>query len=226
MSKLIATSALVVALAALPSGARAQEQEPYDPGPEAEATPDGGAPAWTPPAPPEAPPAAPQAQAQQAPVPPGQWVYTAQYGWIWMPWSDAYTQVPADGWGQPYAYVYAPAYSTWTWVAAPWVWGFGPWPVFGAWGPARFAWYGHGWWRYPSRWHYAPARAWYPGGGWRAPVPYRAGAAWAPPLAPGRGGFGAVRGGVAFGGHGLRGGGFHGGGGGRGGGFHGGGRHR
>jgi hypothetical protein len=139
-----------------------------------------------PPAPPAQPPAAPQPQVQAqvaAPVPPGQWVYTQQYGWIWMPYADAYTRVPANGYGEPYAYVYYPAYQTWTWLAAPWVWGIGPWPVFGAYGAVGFGWYGHGWWRYPAHWHYAPARG-YPAYGFRpayvgggrsvAPAPYRA----------------------------------------------------
>jgi hypothetical protein len=238
--KLVTTSALLAALTLLPALARAQEEEGTY-GAE-EVTPDGAAPAYAPPAPPAEPQPAPQAQPQQA-APPGQWVYTAQYGWIWMPYADAYTSVPASGSGEPYAYVYYPAYATWTWVAAPWIWGFGPWPVFGVWGPARFGWYGHGWWRSPARWNYAPAHTWYPGGGWRAP--YRGGAVWsAPRVAPGRGGFvggghgfvGAGRGGFAGGGHGFVGGGGHGapsgggghgggGGGGRGGGRGGGGGH-
>jgi hypothetical protein len=200
---------LLASLIVLPALARAQE-EGYA---AAEPTPDSSAPNWTPPAPPAETPAAPQAQ-PAAPVPPGQWVYTQQYGWIWMPYADAYTHVPADGWGAPYAYVYYPAYSAWTWVAAPWVWGYGPWPVFGAFGPARFAWYGHGWWRSPARWRYAPARAWYPGGGFRARsgfvwggqayTPSRGGAVYAP-FRGGGGRRAAVAGGhaaIRHGGHG------------------------
>lgn len=207
MPKLFAVSALLASLAVAPAFVRAEE-DGYTAA-EAEVTPDVPAPSWTPP-PPAGTPAPPQAQAQQAaPVPPGQWVYTAQYGWIWMPHAEGYTSVPATGSGQPYAYVYYPAYSTWTWVAAPWIWGFGPWPVFGVWGPARFAWYGHGWWRSPARWHHAPSRAWYPGGGFRAPA--RAGVVLGGRAAPFRGGVvigGAVGGhaGVRGGGHGLRGG--------------------
>lgn len=107
----------------------------------------------------EAPPdaAGPSAVPQAAPpsqTPPGQWVYTNQYGWIWMPYSDAYTYSPPDGDGEPYMYVYYPAYG-WSWVVAPWVWGWGPWPFFGVAGPWHFGWYGHGWWRSPWRWHYA-----------------------------------------------------------------------
>jgi hypothetical protein len=42
-------------------------------------------------------------------VPAGQWVYTQQYGWVWMPYGDAYSYVPPDGQGQPYEYVvYSP----------------------------------------------------------------------------------------------------------------------
>ena len=231
MPKLITTSALLAALTVVPALARAQDEGGYVAA-EPEASPDSAAPAYSPPSPGETPPPPqPQAQPQQAaPVTPGQWVYTAQYGWIWMPYSDSYTSVPTNGWGEPYAYVYYPAYAAWTWVAAPWIWGFGPWPVFGVWGPARYGWYAHGWWRSPGSWHYAPAHAWYPGGGWRAPYPApgRGGAGWsAPHFAPGRGGY-AVRG-PAMGGHAYAGGGHGSGGGGHGaarGGGGGGGHHR
>ena len=174
MTKLLGTFALSAAMVLVPALSRAQED------------PDGWTepiqPAEAPPAPPyEAPPAPEQAQAA-APTA-GQWVYTQQYGWIWMPYSDAYMRVPANGYGEPYAYVYYPAYGCWSWLAAPWVWGIGPWPTFGVYGPARFAWYGHGWWRFPQRWHYAPARAGYGGYGGRGYIPsrtYRGGAGWAP----------------------------------------------
>jgi hypothetical protein len=114
-------------------------------------------PAEAPPAPPSRTPPAPpaQAQAQGSPAPAGQWVYTQQYGWVWMPYGDAYTYAPPDGYGEPYMYVYVPV-TGWAWVGAPWVWGWGPWPFFGFIGPRHFAWYGHGWWRYPWRWHYRP----------------------------------------------------------------------
>jgi hypothetical protein len=187
MTRQLTTSALLASLALLPALPRAEEQALV--AMEVEATPESPAPSGAPPAPPAETPQPPQAQARQAaPVPPGQWVYTQQYGWIWMPYADGYTNVPANGWGEPYAYVYYPAYSTWTWVAAPWIWGFGPWPAFGVWGPARFGWYGHGWWRTPARWHYAPSHAWYPGGGFRAT--YRGGVGWSAPRfapAPGSG---------------------------------------
>jgi hypothetical protein len=116
------------------------------------------APAQPPPAPPEETPPPPQPAPQAAAdsrIPAGQWVYTQQYGWIWMPYGDAYTYSPTDGYGQPYMYVYYPA-AGWTWVVAPWVWGGGPWPYFGAYGPAYFAWYQWGWWRYPYYSHFGP----------------------------------------------------------------------
>jgi hypothetical protein len=99
---------------------------------------------------------APEAQAQAQSGQSGHWVYTQQYGWVWMPYGDEYTSVPADGYGEPYEYVYYPSYG-WTWVVAPWIWGWGPWPFFGAVGVAHFGWFHHGWWRTPWRWHFRPA---------------------------------------------------------------------
>lgn len=85
-----------------------------------------------------------------------------------MPYADAYTYAPADGYGEPYMYVYYPVYG-WTWVVAPWVWGWGPWPFFGPWGSWRFGWYAHGWWRFPDRFHFrqTPFRTPIPGPGIR-----------------------------------------------------------
>lgn len=112
------------------------------------------APAETPLAPPEQPPAPPvQQQVSSQSSQTGQWVYTQQYGWVWMPYGDTYSYVPPSGEGEPYEYVYYPDYG-WTWIGAPWVWGLGPWPYFGLWGPGRFGWYTHGWWRTPALWHY------------------------------------------------------------------------
>jgi len=204
MTKLIGTLVMSAAVGLAPVLAAAQDEtewqietpqpEALPPSPWAEQAP--GPEAWAEQAPgPEAwAEQAPEAEAQAAsPVPPGQWVYTQQYGWIWMPYADAYTRAPANGYGEPYAYVYSPAYSCWTWLAAPWVWGIGPWPVFGVYGPARFAWYGHGWWRHPARWHYAPSRGYAAGYGFRPA--YRGG--WnAARTAPYRGGSGSFRGSV------------------------------
>ena len=81
-------------------------------------------------------------------LPPGQWVSTAQYGWVWMPYDQAYTSAPVESGGDPYAYMYSPVYG-WRWLAAPWVFGIGPQPYFGVYGYAHFGWYGHGWYGHP-----------------------------------------------------------------------------
>src|SRR5712692_3853764 len=106
----------------------------------AAAQPTTAAPIETPPPPPEEPPAPPeqvQMQAPQATVPQsgqqvstGQWVYTYQYGWLWMPYGAQYSYEPSTVGAYPYAYVYYPIYG-WTWLTSPWVWGLGPLPYFG-----------------------------------------------------------------------------------------------
>jgi len=202
---------LAAALVLAPWTARAQDVTAAP----AAAAPSVPAPAENPPAPPAnppEPPAQPQAQAESQTS--GQWVYTQQYGWVWMPYGESYTYAPSTGEGEPYEYVYYPSYG-WTWVVAPWVWGLGPWPYFGAFGPSHFGWYGHGWWRSPWRWHFGPAP-------FRGGLAFRGGFAYhGIRPAPARGGF--VARGVPghFGGFHAGGGGFHGGGGG----FHGGGGH-
>jgi len=108
------------------------------------------APDMQPPAPPQQPPAPPvqaqsPSQAQQPAGPAqaaggGQWVYTSEYGWIWMPYGNQYTYEGAANDAYPYSYVYYPSYG-WTWLAAPWVWGWGPYPYFGPRGPGGFGWY-------------------------------------------------------------------------------------
>jgi hypothetical protein len=225
MTKLIGTLVVSGAFVLLPAMARAQEDqaEPWSDlgiGEEPETpAPSTAAPTELPPAPQYESPPAPPAQAEAPAAPPaeapaspsaGQWIYTQQYGWIWMPYSDSYTYAPANGYGEPYAYVYYPAQSCWTWVAAPWVWGFGPWPFFGVFGPARFGWYGHGWWRYPERWHYAPLRSGY--AGFRAAPAYRGGAGHGgfrpAPSYRGGAGHGGVRPAPPRAGAGYRGGGF------------------
>jgi outer membrane lipoprotein SlyB len=105
----------------------------------------------TPPPPRTAVPSPPGPDSQTAPVgvPPGQWVFTRQYGWVWMPYGAAYTFTPDYETGDPYMYVYGPALG-WTWVYAPWLWGWGPMPFIGVSGGVNFAWYGHGW---GKRWH-------------------------------------------------------------------------
>jgi hypothetical protein len=111
-----------------------QPEEPYYPAP----TDQPPAPQMENAAPPEYQAEAP---AQQAP-PQGQWVYTEQNGWVWMPYGDAYTNVPTNG-ADPSMYVYTPSIG-WSWILAPWVWGMGPMPYFGIGGPSRFGWYGSG----------------------------------------------------------------------------------
>jgi hypothetical protein len=162
------------------AGAWAQAAEPAPP----PARPFSPAPTELPPAPPAEDPAPPEYQAQApAPsaAPAGQWVYTEQYGWVWMPYGSAYTYLPPDG-NAPDMYLYYPAVG-WCWVVAPWVWGFGPMPYFGVYGTARFGWYGHGFgrwygyrhagwygagywqggrWNGYRRWHVAPSRGGYP----------------------------------------------------------------
>jgi hypothetical protein len=109
------------------------------------------APVQLPPAPPEQLPPPPQqvqqaepdpaqAAGQQAPAT-GQWVYTQQYGWVWMPYGDQYTYSPTQAGTYPQEYVYSPSYG-WSWLAAPWVFGWGVSPYWGVYGPAHFGWYG------------------------------------------------------------------------------------
>lgn len=100
-----------------------------------------------PPAPPANPPpmqAGPQYQAQPgqpAPTAGGQWVFTQQYGWLWMPYGDQYVYTPQATTGvvYPYEYVYRPVYG-WTWITAPWVWGWGP-RVYFSIGPRYYGWH-------------------------------------------------------------------------------------
>jgi hypothetical protein len=83
----------------------------------------------------------------------GQWVYTNQYGWVWMPYGRQYIDEGNYGDNSPHEYVYSPGLG-WSWVAAPWLWGWGVYPYFGGRGPSRFGWYrglyrsGYGWGHY------------------------------------------------------------------------------
>src|SRR5262249_7985504 len=91
-------------------------------------------PASAPPPPPgevNAPPipaGPPQAENASAPPTDGQWVYTAQYGWVWMPYAQQYVSAPT-GSAAPEMFVYYPAFG-WRWVVAPWVWGLGAQPYW------------------------------------------------------------------------------------------------
>lgn len=150
--------------------ALAQTQPPPPP-PDENAQPPGPPPSAQPPPPPP-PPAPPVAQpiepaqanpppAPQANLPPpppqvnpppppapsnvkGEWVYTAQYGWIWIPYDQQYTYVNVNS-GVAFEFVFYPAFG-WRWVLAPWVFGLGPRPYF-VHGPVLFAWYKHPWFR-------------------------------------------------------------------------------
>ena len=96
----------------IPAPPVAREQAPSQPPPQAE---------------PPRYPAPPQAAGQTAPQ--GEWVYTAQSGWIWVPRGSTTTTVGVE----PYAYLYMPSYG-WGWYVSPWGLGpfhYGPW----GWGP-------------------------------------------------------------------------------------------
>lgn len=177
--------------------ARAQQASPQAPVQVQPATPQ---PTEAPPAPPEQLPPPPDDQAQQAQQQPsagGQWVYTQQYGWVWMPYGQQYTYAPDQN-VDPYAYVYYPTYG-WTWVMAPWIWGWGVLPYWGYWGPSHFWWYNHWWggggygsWRNPryggagrTTYAYPPG---YRGGVHYGTNPYR-GNVYRGNVAPNRGGF-------------------------------------
>jgi hypothetical protein len=133
------------------------------PKPQPLAAPPAGASAPAPPPPSAARTPGPMSM-EPAPVEPGppsgQWVYTTQYGWIWLPYSREYTQVSADG-GVAYEYAYYPN-GGWRWVYAPWVLGWGPSPYWGRPGPRSYVWYSRPWFRvgvvhrgpvYHRRWH-------------------------------------------------------------------------
>ncbi|HEY4014654.1 MAG TPA: DUF6600 domain-containing protein [Polyangiaceae bacterium] len=98
-------------------------------------------PVYAAPAAAEPAPAAPApAPVAEAAPPQGQWIQTAEYGWIWVP-ASATTVAYGD---LPYTYLYTPAYG-WTWVASPWGWGpyhYGPW-IGHPWGHAAY-WHGVG----------------------------------------------------------------------------------
>lgn len=135
------------------------------------------APMEAPPAPPEAqlpPPSAaspappPAAAPPAAALPPGQWVYTYQYGWLWVPYGQQYTFIPTDPQVFPDQYVYYPVYG-WRWIVAPWVYGYGPRPYWGARGVQFFAWYAHPWFRVGGYWGWGGYRGWGTYRGWIGP---------------------------------------------------------
>jgi hypothetical protein len=141
-------------------------------------------PTWTPPPPTDVNFAGGEEFVGQQAVPAGQWVFTSQYGWIWMPHGTSFTFVPTTG-STPNMFVFYPAVG-WSWVIAPWVWGWGPMPWFGFAGWGAYPWFGTGfgtWYGYARPYAYAGwhGGGYYHGGRWNGVGPgYR------PP--PGRGG--------------------------------------
>jgi len=143
MKKTIAgVGSLVLALSQVPTTAFAQQTAPPDtqPQPSAPAQPQAAPPQEV--APPEAEPAPtpppPQAVAPSTTppsswvysYPTGQWVYTSDRGWVWVPAGATTTVVE----GVPYAFLYTPIFG-WTWYVSPW-----------GWGPYRYgAWVAHPW---------------------------------------------------------------------------------
>jgi hypothetical protein len=73
----------------------------------------------------------------------GQWTYTSQYGWVYLPYAQNYTYVAQDG-GLAYEYAWYPTWG-WRWIEAPWVLGWGPRPYWGYYGYGHYAWYAHPW---------------------------------------------------------------------------------
>lgn len=140
-------------------------ERPRRPEPQDQDAPPTPAPREATPAPPrELPP--PPSRHTEAPVASeasGQWVYTQQYEWVWMPYGDRFVHVPTDG-AEPCMFVYRPVVG-WIWVAAPWVWGLGPAPWWGPVGVVHFGWWGHGYghWRGWAPVRRPAVRGWAPG---------------------------------------------------------------
>jgi hypothetical protein len=201
MKTLKSTLVMITTFANLSVAGVAQEPDkaPVNTNSQASAVDPGTPPPTTPPPPPPAvlpkPPSdQPQGTARQKPAEEGQWVYTEQYGWVWMPYGDKYTHLPPDG-STPNMYVYYPD-AGWCWVVAPWLWGWGPMPYFGLWGPRYYGWFGVGlghWYGYGGHYHYYGwgSRAYWGQGRWNG-------------VSRSYGGF---RGGGGFHGEGFRGGG-------------------
>jgi hypothetical protein len=172
MKNLLGTLSLIIVLgiASVPVSGQQAGQAP------AAAPPSQAAPAQPPSPPPDNPPPPPitaQPPAAPAPAPQpaatGQWVYTSQYGWVWMPYGNQYTYTPSDG-SMPDMYVYYPVYG-WCWLTAPWLWGCGPVPYFGVVGPRFYLWFGVGlghWYGFGPRyrsWGWS-GRGYWGHGGW------------------------------------------------------------
>jgi hypothetical protein len=76
-----------------------------------------------------APVEAPPPYAQGLASTQGQWVWSDQYGWMWVP-AEA---TPLEVQGEPYVYLYTRSYG-WTWFDSPWGW-YGP---AGGWGARAY----------------------------------------------------------------------------------------
>jgi hypothetical protein len=180
---------LAILLCAVPSLvlAQAPANPPPDAPPEAAPPPPDGPPPEAPPPPPQAMPAPPSAPTP-APVaaPAGKWVFTRQYGWLWIPYDRQFVYVPPDPQIFPEQFVYYPVYG-WRWVVAPWVYGYGPQPWWGPGGVVVFSWYARPWFRVGGYWGWGGYHGWGYYRGWmgprmwgargwaRAPVYYRTG---------------------------------------------------
>ena len=109
---LVMLGALTVPAAAMPAVDSETEWEEEGPPATADPPPDGAQPQYGPPAepapaPPDQTPPPPRSEEQQAAAPTsGQWIYTQQYGWVWMPYADRYLYLPP--YGPPYAFLYYP----------------------------------------------------------------------------------------------------------------------
>ena len=173
MARLACFAVLLVAAPALVSAQAAEGDNAFPP-PPPEAAPMQGVnpaepqPSEAPPPPPQAPTVAPPPATAQSASPTGQWVYTSQYGWLWMPYAEQYTYVPSDPQVYPDMYVYYPVYG-WRWVVAPWVYGYGPAPYWGIWGPHYFVWYSHPWFRVGGYWGWGGYHGWGYYHGWIGP---------------------------------------------------------
>jgi len=186
---------LALLIAAVPGLALAQPSATPEatPPPDSQAPQDlPPAPSETPPPPPNEPPGPPQANAppppapQPAAAPAGRWVWTAQYGWLYLPYARQFVFVPGDPQVFPEQFVYYPVYG-WRWVIAPWVYGYGPQPRWGVGGPRLFVWFAQPWFRVGGYWGWGGYRGWGPYRGWigprvwgprgwaRAPAYYRTG---------------------------------------------------
>jgi hypothetical protein len=75
----------------------------------------------------------------------GQWVYTSQYGWVYMPYGQQYVSEGSGADMNAYEYVYYPG-DGWRWVTAPWIYGWGPAPDYGTLGADPYLWSSTSYW--------------------------------------------------------------------------------